>query len=220
MKTMILVNMSVNRCGSSLLMNILRTMGASVGKCSQKPNINNPLGFWENDRVLRFQVDYFSPHWAPYGPKLPPEEIYRLSKFYQPEYDRMIDRQYGITHFAAVKCMMACLVPFALQNKNWVPKIIWARRDPEGQTKSINRYYNKRSNVDPQILSEVTKSNKWTTDFFTSKKIPHIEIWFNDVLKDPYGQVEKISKYTGLPMLKPVQINQIIHPEFSRSSTL
>lgn len=217
MKTFISVNMSANRCGSSLLMKILKTMGASIGTCSGLANKNNPMGYFENDILIKFQVNHFTPHWGMNLENKTPDELFEVAANNKPAFDWILRAQFGNTHFAAAKSMMGILVPFAMASKEWKPKVLWARRNSVDQCRSINRYHYGKSEINPHIMDCIRGCNEWTVNMFREKKVDYREVWFERVLDNPVAEIQKIASYTGLPMLPEKVVRTVVRPEFSRS---
>lgn len=110
MKTLILVNKSLWRCGGSLVTGLINKMGASIGSCSKGPDVHNQIGYFENDALLNFQRKYFMPGLDIYDKRKNISEMKEIAEKNQEEFEqRCLINPFILTKFMlGTKSMPRC----------------------------------------------------------------------------------------------------------------
>ena len=217
MKTkLILVNMVGWRCGSSMLVGLLEQLGASIGECDRtiKDDGSNPLGYFENTKILDFYKRIFPKHWYPCEQLLNYDDMVTTAQKHQDEFDSLCYEQFNGSNFAAVKSMMCCLQPF-VENSSVVDwSCVWLRRDLESEAGSLNYFCPGRRD---EFYSWLKNATEWTADVL--KSVNHTEVYFEDLLKNSSDAMTDVCKHVGIKHDIDI-IERWINPEFSKFSKI
>jgi GT2 family glycosyltransferase len=196
----LVVVLGMHRSGTSTITKALAALGMNLGDKHLPPRPDNPKGFWEDTEMVAFNESLLvacGKHWFSLEP-ITPNDVLQLERHgYFQEAADLLERKLSRTIFAFKDPRTSKLLPFwikVFEQQKIVVRYVLALRDPFNVAQSlINR---------GDQFSQEKSYGLWLSYVLTCliyaplrKTYP---ISYDDLLKDPRSQLEKLSEWFGI----------------------